>query len=419
MEIRSEKLEVRKANTLLPELRFPEFQNTSEWKSKTLGVLAKCKNKHRKPITSNQRTKGPFPYYGASGIVDFVDDFIFDYPNLLIGEDGAKWGAFERTAFIVEGKYWVNNHAHVFSSADFDLRFIENFLVMLDIAPFVTGAAPPKLTLDSVKRIPIPVPPTISEQQKIADCLGSLDELIAAQRAKLAALQDHKKGLLQQLFPAEGQTTPTLRFPEFDGKKEWVPRTVDDVASILMGNAFKSSDFSEKGIQLVRMGNLYQGSLDLDRSPVFLPSHFEQSSSSFLLKPSDLLMSMTGTVGKTDYGFVVQVSETSGQLLINQRVIKITPKRGFIKEFLLHLFQSAPFLNNLYASAAGTKQANLSTVKLKRLGVPCPMPAEQQKIAHCLSDLDFLITAQTEQIASLQEHKKGLMQQLFPNPELR
>ena len=107
-----------------------------------------------------------------------MNDFIFDERLLLIGEDGAKWGAYEKTAFIVEGKYWVNNHAHVLKPFGAKDTLLENYLTMLDLGPFITGAAPPKLTLGKLKEVPVPVPSCINEQQKIAACLASIDELI-------------------------------------------------------------------------------------------------------------------------------------------------------------------------------------------------------------------------------------------------
>ena len=135
-------------------------------------------------------------------IVDYINDYIFDERLLLVGEDGAKWGAFEKTAFIAQGQYWVNNHAHVLRPIDVSDALLENYLTMIDLAPYVTGAAPPKLTLGKLKEIVVPVPSVDGEQQKIADCLSSLDELIAAQVSKVEALRAHKKGLMQQLFPS-------------------------------------------------------------------------------------------------------------------------------------------------------------------------------------------------------------------------
>ena len=192
-----------KAETV-PALRFPEFggDKGKDWKAYSLGSICDVLNNRRKPVTSNNREKGAYPYYGASGIVDYVKEYIFDERLLLVGEDGAKWGAYEKTAFIVDGRYWVNNHAHVLKPKKINDSLLENYLVKLDISSFITGAAPPKLTVQSLKSIPVPVPSDLAEQQKIADCLSSVDDLITAQAEKIAYLKTHKKGLMQQLFPA-------------------------------------------------------------------------------------------------------------------------------------------------------------------------------------------------------------------------
>jgi len=220
---------------------------------------------------------------------------------------------------------------------------------------------------------------------------------------------------MQQLFPAEGETLPKLRFPEF--RDDWKDGTIDNLAIIVMGNAFKSSDFVESGIQLVRMGNLYQSELQLNRMPVYLPAFFSEEHSKFLVKPLDLMMSMTGTVGKKDYGFIVQVPQSCKLLLLNQRVIKIASRENCVKDFLLQLLKNESLLNKLYSLSGGTKQANLSAQHLKDLEIKFPSLPEQQKIADCLSSLDELIAAQTQKIDTLKTHKKGLMQQLFPSVE--
>jgi type I restriction enzyme S subunit len=193
---------------LVPKLRFPEFLDAEAWHFTTLDSVCEVLNNRRKPITGNNRTPGPYPYFGASGIVDYVGDFIFDERLLLIGEDGAKWGTFEKTAFIAEGRFWVNNHAHVLKPFAASDTLLENYLTMQDLSPFVTGTAPPKLTLSKLKGILVPLPPKSAEQHKIAKCLSSIDELIAAQAQKLNELKTHKKALMQQLFPSPETATP-------------------------------------------------------------------------------------------------------------------------------------------------------------------------------------------------------------------
>jgi len=185
-----------------PRLRFPEFRNAGEWKPQAIEELCEILNNRRIPITSSDRAPGPYPYYGASGIVDYINDYIFDERLVLVGEDGAKWKAFEPTAFIADGKYWVNNHAHVLKPVGIIDTLLVSYLTLMDVGKYVTGTAPPKLTLKKLRAIPIPVPPLDEEQQRIANCLSFLDALIDAQTKKLDALRRHKRGLMQQLFPS-------------------------------------------------------------------------------------------------------------------------------------------------------------------------------------------------------------------------
>ena len=185
-----------------PRLRFPEFQNAPAWKVKPLGRVAENLDNQRVPITSSARKAGDVPYYGASGIVDYVEDFIFDEDLLCVSEDGANLVA--RTspiAFPISGKTWVNNHAHVlrFENA-YTQKFVEVYLNSIKLDDFITGMAQPKLNKAMLDRIPIPHP-LVPEQQLIADCLSSLDALITAETQKLETLKTHKRGLMQQLFP--------------------------------------------------------------------------------------------------------------------------------------------------------------------------------------------------------------------------
>lgn len=142
------------------------------WQSKRLGDICEVLDKLRKPITKKYRTSGEYPYYGATGIVDWVADYIFDEKLVLVGEDGAKWAAGEKTAFIVEGKTWVNNHAHVIRPINGILthKWLAYYLSGIDLSPWVTGLTVPKLNQAQLCSIPIPLPP-LAEQQKIVEKL--------------------------------------------------------------------------------------------------------------------------------------------------------------------------------------------------------------------------------------------------------
>ena len=186
-----------------PRLRFPEFREAAKWDSERLGNIADNLDKRRIPITSSDREFGKIPYYGASGIVDYVANFIFDEDLLCISEDGANLTARSYPiAFPISGKTWVNNHAHVlrFQNACTQ-KFVEVYLNAINLDDFITGMAQPKLNRGMLDSIPIQRP-GIAEQQRIADCLSSLGDHITAATQELAALKTHKKGLMQQLFPS-------------------------------------------------------------------------------------------------------------------------------------------------------------------------------------------------------------------------
>lgn len=187
----------------VPKLRFPEFRDAPEWEMKPLGTIAENLDNKRIPVTESNRIKGEIPYYGASGIIDYINDFIFDEDLLCISEDGANLVA--RTspiAFSISGKSWVNNHAHVLRFEDSSTqKIIENYLNSIKLDDFLTGMAQPKLNRAKLDSIPVPHT-ALNEQRQVAACLSSIDDLITAQSQKLHMLKAHKKGLMQQLFPS-------------------------------------------------------------------------------------------------------------------------------------------------------------------------------------------------------------------------
>ena len=193
----------------------------------------------------------------------------------------------------------------------------------------------------------------------------------------------------------------------------WKKGLVSDLADTVMGYAFKSNDFVKEGIPLVRMGNLYQNQFQLDRSPIYLPDDFAIEYRKFLLQSGDLVMSMTGTMGKRDYGFAVEIPENTQDCLLNQRVLKIEPRNSDAKGFVLNVLKSEIFLSKLYSLPGGTKQANLSATQIREISVLIPPLPEQQKIANILSTWDKAISTTERLIDNSTQQKKALMQQLL------
>ena len=174
-----------------------------EWTSCTLQDAVDFLDGQRKPLESADRAKrqGQYPYYGASGIIDYIDDFIFDEPLLLLGEDGANiLNRSTPLCFIAEGKYWVNNHAHVMRpKAGQNIKFLCELLESLDYTRYNTGTAQPKLNQEKCRRIELALP-VYEEQCRIANFLSALDQRADKAQSVLDYLLSNRAGLLQQLF---------------------------------------------------------------------------------------------------------------------------------------------------------------------------------------------------------------------------
>lgn len=172
-----------------------------DWEEKRLEDVVEFLDEKRKPLEAGKRVAGKYPYYGASGIIDYVEDYIFDEELILLSEDGANiLDRNYRVCFLAKGKYWVNNHAHVMKAKKGNLNyFICEELETFDYRKYNSGGAQPKLNQASCRSIVVKIP-SLPEQQKIADCLSALDAVIEKQKETLEKWQELKKGLLQQMF---------------------------------------------------------------------------------------------------------------------------------------------------------------------------------------------------------------------------
>ncbi len=185
------------------ELRFKDENGNDypEWEERRFADIFKFHNKLRKPIKENLRVKGSYPYYGATGIIDYVDDFIFDGNYLLIGEDGAN--IITRSAplvYLVNGKFWVNNHAHILSPLNGNIQYLYQVAELVNYEKYNTGTAQPKLNIQNLKIISVVISTYLEEQQKIGSFLSKLDRQIDLEEQKLELLQQRKKALLKLMF---------------------------------------------------------------------------------------------------------------------------------------------------------------------------------------------------------------------------
>jgi len=293
----------------------------------------------------------------------------------------------------------------------FNLRYIEKFIASLGSGS--TFHAINRSQLASVEVNPHDF--HVSEQRKIAAVLGLVQRAIEQQERLIALTTELKKALLHKLFTEGLRGEPQKETEIGSVPVSWEVTELEKVVNYFGGYAFKSEEsVAVSNTQLVRMGNLYQNKLDLTRSPIFYPDDFAQNYPRFVLKPGDLIMSLTGTSGKEDYGFTVEVKSVPRTLLLNQRVARVDLiSEKLTKDFFLYFLLSRKFLDHLYPTAKGMKQANLSTHAMKRLKVPVPAVDEQKEVASYFRRIDRKIELHQKKLDSLHDLFRTLLHQLM------
>ncbi len=387
---------------LVPKLRFPEFRGTEGWADKTFDQLFTIGNgKDYKHLET-----GDVPVYGSGGYMLSVNDYLYDGDSVCIG----RKGTIDNPMFL-SGRFWtVDTLFYTHSFKECVPKFIFAIFQQIDWLKHNEAGGVPSLSKTNIQKIHTAVPKP-AEQQKIAECLSSVDELIAAQARKVDALKIHKKGLMQQLFPCDGETQPRSRFPEFQDAGEWSEEQLDDLVHFQDGFAFKSTDFvkaQKHTTQVIRITDINNTNTNDDK--VFIPTAFleENKLEKYRVDDGDLLLSLTGAAG---FNFFLW---NGGPAAINQRTAKVTSKSKS-GDALLRLLD--PLIHEKINERGEGQNNNLSKEFLSTIVIRVPKPEEQQRISACRSSLDALIAVEMKKLEVLKRHKRGLMQQLFPSPE--
>ena len=413
---------------LVPVLRFPEFRDAGEWRGYKLG---KCLSRHPEyginapavPYSDDLPTyiritdiseDGRFLQDQKVSVAkDVTDDNYLNEGDIVLARTGASVGKAykyrEKDGSLVFAGFLIRIKADtkkLNSELLFHFLSTDQYWRWVNLTSARSGQ--PGINGNEYSLLPIPLPSTLNEQQKIADCLSSIDELVTAQTQKVEALKAHKKGLMQQLFPAEGETVPKLRFPEFRDAGDWEEKLFESVAKFSKGKGISKSDISPNGTQpCIRYGELY----------TYYSETIESVVSYTDISPDDLVLSKANDV----------VIPASGETQIDIATASCVLKSGIALGGDLNIIRSkmngvflSYYLNNakkkdIAQLAQGISVVHLYSSQLKNLTLNIPKIPEQQKIANCLSSIDDLITTQTQKLAVLKAHKKGLMQQLFPS----
>jgi type I restriction enzyme S subunit len=310
----------------------------------------------RRPITANERVAGNVPYYGANGQQDSVDGFLFDEPLVLLAEDGGHFGEPEKgVAYSIEGKSWVNNHAHVLRpTSRIDVGFLTRVLENRDLQPFISGSTRGKLTKASASKIPIPLPP-LPEQRRIAAILDHADELRTKRRRALTLLDELADSLFVDMFgdPAD--------------RASWTQTGV--VADLLDSASYgTSAKAGEEGkYPVLRMGNLtVNGRLDLTNMK-FMEME-DRDLEKYLVRTGDVLFNRTNSVelvGKT------ALYRESAPRAYAGYLVRLRPNQVNTGEYL------ASFLNTKYAKTvlrgmakSIVGMANINAREVQTIAIP-------------------------------------------------
>jgi type I restriction enzyme S subunit len=391
-----------KKKMLVPNLRFAEFKDAGEWEETHLGELGELvsgltyspddvRDKGLLVLRSSNIQNSEIALDDCVYVTPDIKGANLSMPNdiLICVRNGSK-NLIGKNALLPEGLPLCTHGAFmsVFraKSPNFVCHLFKtdsyNEQVSADL-----GATINSINGSQFVKYKFYVP-KITEQQKIATFLTSLDDLITAQSQKIKALQTHKKGLMQQLFPAEGEIVPSVRF---DGSGEWEEKILKDVCSMQAGKFVSASDIYENQ--------------NKDLNPCYGGNGLRGYTKSFTHTGKYPLIGRQGAL-------CGNVTLVTGKFHATEHAVVTTPKKGVDVDWL---FYKLIYLNlNQYAT--GQAQPGLSVENLEKLGINVPKKEEEQKkIADCLTSLDELITTQTQKIEALKAQKRGLMQQLFPN----
>jgi len=421
----------KQKNELFPELRFPEFMRSSGWNAvygnKAFEQVSNKDHNSDLPILAITQEYGAIPREMIDYNVSVTEKSVQSYKVVDIGDFIISLRSFQGGIEYSEYK-GLCSPAYVIlrNKNGIDKRFFKQYFkaksFIRDLTKNLEGLRDGKMISYKQFSDVLMPKPSPEEQQKIADCLASIDELITLHIQKLYALKDHKKGLMQQLFPAEGETVPKLRFPEFVGGNEWCVCSVEDLISDEVifspkdGNHGdihpKSSDYVSEGIPFVMASDLKNGEVDLIGCSKIAKKQADSLKKGFA-KSGDVLITHKGTIGEV--AIIGDIPFPYLMLTPQVTYYRVKDKNKLSNVYLAAFFSSDVFQKNLVSVSGGGTRSYIGITEQRKLEVTFPVGLEEQeKIAELFGFLDNSIRSQLKKIQALKVHKEGLMQKLFP-----
>ncbi len=396
-----------------PRLRFKRADGTDypDWEEKKLGEILT----QRREMQTISEEAPLLAFTIEDGVIDPKDkktnkrDFLIKdkeskkfqltkYDDIIYNPANIKFGAIHRNKF----GQGVVSPIYVILTTNQNSGFLENYFkrrsFLQQTKKYLEGTVEKLRTLKSENFLSLSINlPCIEEQEKIADCLSSFDNLISIYNEQLKTLQEQKKGVMQKIFNQK------VRFKKEDGTDypDWEEKKIGDICKTFSGGTPRTGveEYYNGNINFIRSGEIHDSNTEL-----FISEEGLKNSSAKIVNVGDILLALYGaTSGEID------LSKVNGA--INQAILCIRPQEGFNKKFIVEIFRYNK--NNILKFYLQGGQGNLSAQNILKLNFPFPCLEEQQKIANCLSAFDEAIKIKKEQIKTAKELKKGLLQQMF------
>ena len=372
------------------------------WKNIPLDLCVECLDSKRIPLNNEERMKmkGKIPYYGANGQVDTVNDYLFDEELLLLAEDGGSWGFKEKCSYIISGKSWVNNHAHVLRVRDnCDIQYLESVLNYADFNKYITGTTRGKLNKKNMMKINIPLPP-LPVQKKIADILDQAAQLREWRREADKLTDEYLKSVFLDMFG-----DPVVN------NKEWKQYSLKDISNKIQigpfGSQLHRSDYIEDGIPLINPMHIINLKVIPDFSFSISYEKYIQLPN-YHLKREDIIMARRGEMGRC-----ALITEKGNGWFCGTGSLYIRPTNNVNSVYLLYALSGSSIKLYLERESRGITMKNLNKSILEKLRISIPPLSLQNKFAAIVEKVEKMKSKQMKSKIEIDNLFNSLMQRAF------
>lgn len=367
------------------------------WTETKLEEAVTILDNKRKPINSSERQKRIegrveselFPYYGATGKVGFIDDYLLDGEYVLLGEDGAPFlDIFREKAYIVSGKIWVNNHAHILKSKTSN-KFLKHYLNQLNYKEFVTGTTRLKLNQASMKKIPIPLPPLLEQHrivEKIEELFSELDDGVKQLQKAKEQIKIYRQAVLKAAF--EGKFTKDIKLQS--------QQLGEFITSIKAGKSFKCEERlpAEKEVGIVKVSSVSWGEFDEKESKTCQDK--SKIVKDYFINEGDFLFSRANTIELV--GACVIVKDVNTTLMLSDKILRFNFK-NIDKYYVLYFLRSPEGRKEIESLATGNQDSmrNISQSNIRKINIPFTEKIEEQRMIVSEIEKRFSVTDKLEE----------------------